>query len=96
MTYPDEVLTSNRVPYYADFRMDREDVHFTRTLGHQREKGKNIFGAGYLISEVKAKEIKRIRENRIIEEKAAGLDYTWRLSDRERAIVEKLGSKSEG
>lgn len=94
MTYPDEVLTSTRVPYYADFRMDKKDAHFTRALDHQKEKKKTIFGAGYLISEAKAKEIKELRENRVIEEKAAGLDYTWRLSDRERAIVEKLGRES--
>lgn len=52
----------------------------SRSLDSQREKGKGLFGSGFLISEKAA-----------AEKAAAEKAEKWQLSDREKAIVASLG-----
>lgn len=53
--YPDYVITSTRMgifsKYGIDFRIPKEGCHFIRCLDAQKEKGKAIFGSGFLLSE---------------------------------------------
>lgn len=89
-----------------DFRVPRAHLSFIRALDSQREKGKGIFGSGFLISE-KAVAEKAAAEKAAAENAAAGwLDLQapaeqasaeqagvvkWQLSERELAIVSTLG-----
>lgn len=54
---------------------------------------KNLYGAGFLLSE-KATAEKKAAEKKAAEKKAAEKDkiIEWKLSDRERGIIEKLGA----
>ena len=80
-SYPANVLTGTMVQYFSshgvDFRVPRAHLSFIRSLDSQREKGKALFGSGFLISEKTAAE------------KAAA--EKWQLSDREKAIIASLG-----
>lgn len=60
---------------------------FIDKLDAQSAHGKTIFGGGLLLSEKAAAE-------KAAAEKADAI--IWQLSDRERAIVAKLGEKPEG
>ena len=78
--YPPEVVTSSMLSYLSkwgeEFRVSKEESAYTRCLDSQKEKGKAIFGSGYLISEKAAAE------------KAAA--EKWELSDREHEIIRGL------
>ena len=80
-SYPPEVLTATMMGYLSkygiDYRINRRDCFFVRALNCQRDKGKTIFGSGYLLSEKAAAE------------KAAA--EKWVLSEQELAIVRSLG-----
>ena len=84
--YPAEVLTAaqlNRFSKYGvGFRASATEIVRIDALDAQKEFGKAIYGDGYLLSRGKAAE-------KAAAEKAAA--QVWRLSDRERAIVESLG-----
>lgn len=78
--YPLEVLTASALNqmsrYGVDFKVDNNDVAFTRQLDAQKEAQKVIFGAGFYLSEKAAAE------------KAAA--EKWALSDREKSIIKSL------
>ena len=82
--YPPEVVTAAMCNYYAQhgvvYRLCNDDAHFVRKLDAQ--KGKCIYGAGFLVSQKAAAE-------KAAAEKAAAI--CWVLSDREKAIIDKLG-----
>ena len=90
-SYPANVLTGTMVQYFSshgvDFRVSRAHLSFIRSLDSQREKGKGLFGSGFLISEKAAAE--KAAAEKAAAEKAAA--ETWQLSDREKAIVASLG-----
>lgn len=100
-SYPANVLTSTMVQYFSshgvDFRVPRAHLSFIRSLDSQREKGKGIFGSGFLISEKAAAEkaaaektaAEKAAAEKAAAEKAAATE--WRLSERELAIVSSLG-----
>ena len=79
-SYPPNVITATMIGYLSkygqDFSVPSEECFFIRALESQREKGKALFGAGYLISEKAAAE------------KAAA--EKWTLSEKERAIIKSL------
>ena len=79
--YPQEVMTASDINqlsrYGIEFNVSHKDVQFVRALDKQKEDGKAIFGAGFLLSEKAAAE------------KAAA--HVLELSDRERAIIALLG-----
>ena len=90
-SYPANVLTGTMVQYFSshgvDFRIPRAHLSFIRHLDSQREKGKGLFGSGFLISEKAAAE--KAAAEKAGAEKAAA--EKWQLSDREKAIIASLG-----
>ncbi len=84
--YPPEVLTVSMIGYMAQhgvkFEINARDVYFIRSLDSQKEKGKGLFGSGFLLSEKAAAE------------KAAAM--IWELSDREWKIIKSLGRGEDG
>ena len=94
--------------YGVDFAVSVKQSCAISSLDSQKESGKAIYGKGYLISEKIAKERKekeivadkigfearieaaRIEAERVAAEKAAAI--RWKLSEREKAIIEKLSS----
>ena len=95
-SYPAEVLTPAMLQYFSahgvDFRVQRKHTAFIRALDAQKELGKTVFGAGFLLSEKAAAE-KAAAEKAAAEKAAAEKSAAtkWRLSERELAIVSSLG-----
>ena len=87
--YPKNVLTVSNlnkcIKIGKDISFKREDVSFTQGLDDQKEKGKKIFGDGFLISNKKSNELEEILKN------YSDIDYKWKLSNKEKEIIEKLG-----
>ena len=90
-SYPPEVLTTTTIQKLSgrgvDLRIKEEDCHFIRVLDNQRKAKKSLYGAGFLLSK------KATAEKKAAEKKAAEKDKTieWKLSDREKKIIEQLG-----
>ena len=79
-TYPDCVMTPIRIAPTAKWitlRVRAEDASFIRALDAQRDHGKAIYGAAFLLSEKAAAEKRE--------------QFVWALSDREKEIVAALG-----
>ena len=82
--YPNSVLTvaANKLAKYGQaLQILPSACSFTRALDAQRESGKAIYGAGFLLSEKAAAE-------KAAAEKAAATQ--WKLSERELAIIAEL------
>lgn len=92
--YPDEVILSTTIGQLSkngvEFKLKKEDCYFIRELEHQKEHGKGLFGAGYLISKAKTEEIAKAKK--IVKAKEKVEAIRWELSDNEKAIIERLGS----
>ena len=95
-SYPAEVLTPAMLQYFSahgvDFRVQRKHTAFIRALDAQKEKGKAVYGGGYLLSEKAAAEkvaAEKAAAEKVAAEKAAA--EKWQLSERELAIVSQLG-----
>ena len=95
-SYPDHVLTSAAAYRYSqygvDYRLEKGDCVFIRTMDAQREVGKGCFGGAYLLSDRAAAEraaAERAAAERAVIERQNAIQ--WTLSDRERAIIAKLG-----
>ena len=83
-TYPDNVMTSSAVALFSKYGIEyREDIGvFTRAMDAQREAGKTIFGAGYIVPEEAARKTQEaVRKAQ--KEKA----WRWELSARELAAL---------
>ena len=94
-TYPDCVMTPIRIAptsRWMALRIPASDASFARALDAQREQGKAIYGASFLLSEKAAAE-KAAAEKAAAEKAAAEKRerFVWELSDREKAIVAALG-----
>lgn len=94
--YPDHVLTASVVnklsKYGISFSVRREHTCFVRYIDAQKEKGKGIFGAGFLLSDKAAAEkaaAEKAAADKAAAEKANA--YAWALSEREKEIVKSLG-----
>lgn len=91
-SYPPEVLTTTTIQKLAgrgiDLRIKEEDCFFTRALDDQKRMKKTLYGAGFLLSE------KATAEKKAAEKKASEKNKTieWKLSDREKKIIEQLGA----
>ena len=96
--YPNEVVSIASLLYMAThgvaLTIQEEDVHFTRALDCQKEQGKAIFGAGFLLSHKAAAE--KVAAEKEATEKAAAEKVektkTWTLSEREKTIIDSLGT----
>ena len=94
-SYPDAVLTvaANKLAKYGQtMQITATACSFTRALDAQRETGKAIYGAGFLLSE-KATAEKAAAEKAAAEKAAA---TKWALSERELAIIAKLEDGGNG
>ena len=88
-TYPDCVMTPIRIAPTAKWitlRVRAEYASFIRALDAQRDHGKAIYGAAFLLSEKAAAE-KAAAEKRE--------QFVWALSDREKEIVAALGKHDD-
>ena len=87
-SYPDNVITAAMVArwtkYGVEYALSPADCTMISALDSQREQGKAIFGSGALLSD-------RAAAERAAAERAAATK--WALSDREKAIVARLGTK---
>jgi hypothetical protein len=94
--YPYEVVTSSALGYLAShgvtLKIAHEDTFFVRSIESQKATGKNLFGAGYLLSERAAAE--RAAAERAAAERAKAT--VWELSEREREIIKSLGGDDGG
>src|SRR5699024_4328609 len=83
--YPDYVITSARMQYYAAhgvaLKIKRRDAEFIRALDIQKEYKKAICGGGLLLSDKAAAE-------RAAAERAHTL--VWELSEREKEIIKGM------
>ena len=103
-TYPDCVMTPIRIAPTAKWitlRVRAEDASFIRALDAQRDHGKTIYGAAFLLSEKAAAE-KAAAEKAAAEKAAAEKaavekreQFVWTLSDREKEIVAALGKHDD-
>lgn len=94
--YPKNVVTSSGLEVFAkrdvEFRFEKDEVHFTRKLDMQKSFKKAIFGAGFLISDKKAEELREAKQTET--KKILGnteAKTCWELSDREKEIIKNLG-----
>ena len=87
-TYPDNVVTAAMLRYMASHGVEFTVTkgQFIRSLDHQDQAGKAIYGGGYLISEKAAAE--KAAAEKAAAEKAAA--QVWELSEREKAIIAAL------
>lgn len=98
-TYPDCVMTPIRIAPTAKWitlRVRAEDASFIRALDAQRDHGKTIYGAAFLLSEKAAAEkaaAEKAAAEKAAAEKAAA--HVWELSARERSIVAALGNHDD-
>lgn len=87
--YPANVISSALLSKHLnrglEIKFKNEDLHFIRRLDSQKQHKKGIFGAGYLISDEKAEELKLEIEN------DKEVDNIWTLSEREKEIIKNLG-----
>ena len=99
--YPPEVLTFYTIEKLGhcniDIKFTKEDLHFVRGLDSQREYGKNIYGAGFLLSkEATLKRLHAELEALTHEKGNDGLStMEWTLSDREREIIAGMSKHEE-
>lgn len=96
-TYPDHVVSSAIMQRYAhygiDFKIRRGECLQIGCLDAQRPEKKTIFGSGLLLSDRLAEKhaaVKRAAAERAAAERAAATE--WKLSARERTIVEYLNA----
>ncbi len=89
---PNNVVTSARlgkIAKYVELKIYPEQCVFIRSLDSQKESGKALYGAGFLISNKAAAE--KAAAEKAAAEKAAEKETTiWTLSEREKKIIEEL------
>ena len=96
-SFPVEVITAAQLGYLSKYgqalQIKRSSSLYIRELDAMKEAGKEIYGAGLLLSDSAAAEraaAERAAAERAAAERAAAT--VWPLSDREREIVKQLGA----
>lgn len=93
--YPDSILTASMLQKYAkygvEFEVRSKDCCQISKMDEQSNHGKSIFGCGLLMSDQKAAE--KASADKAVADKAK--PHVWELSERERKMVDMLGSKHE-
>lgn len=83
--YPLSVITSNMLTGFSrngiDFEVSKEECYFIRRLDSQKDSGKALYGAGYLISDRKKAEREKAEREKT---------EVWELSEREKEIIRGL------
>jgi len=96
-SYPDNVVTVSAIAKAMrrnnrTFTIRAEDVTPISRLDDQHSKGKGIFGTGMLASDSVVRLLNELNEiNEINEENK----IIWKLSPRERAIIEQLNKQNK-
>ena len=89
-SYPDNVIPAAMIGqwsfYGINYELRKRDSKHIRALDEQKERGKSIFGSGFLISEKAAAE--KAAAEKVATEK-------WALSEREMQIIKQLGDDKE-
>ena len=101
--YPDHVVTAALMQRYSNYGVEWKirsgDCVLVRALDEQKEHGKAIFGGGLLLSDRVATEraaAEKAAAEKAAAEKAAAekaAAHKWRLSDREKAIVNRMSAQ---
>ena len=95
-TYPDNVVMSTQFSdfskYGVDIKISKDESYRIKQLDSQKEFDKEIFGAGFLVSDKIAEELKK-EELKKEELKKEELKKEWTLSDREKQIIKILNKK---
>ena len=99
--YPMNVITGKdyRLAKYGQtFRLRREECVVIPEMDAQRRVGKQIFGAGFLISDRAAAERAELEKKADAEaskEKEKEAAVVWELSERERALIDEMGGGTQ-
>lgn len=90
--YPPHVVTLAQINYFSQhdtvYGVHRGDAISISAMDDQRQHGKDCFGGGLLVSDKAAAE--KVAAEKAAAEKAAPIE--WRLSEREKKIVELLNN----
>lgn len=84
--YPENMITTSKMEYYGDLKINRKDTIPIKSLDAQRKAGKSIFGNGFLLSTkaTQAAQAARIKKKEI--------EQIWELSEREKKLLVELDS----
>ena len=87
-TYPHQVTTSALLQKIAkaggELKINKQSLRYIGQMDAQKHVGKAIYGGGWLLSE------KAAAEKAAAEKAAAEKAYIWKLSDREKKIIDAL------
>lgn len=95
--YPDNVMTVSAVDLMSKHGIDyKEDTGiFTRTLDAQRAEKKGIFGCGIIVPMDAARKAQEAtRRARNVTDPLSGVDFVWKLSERELNELAALEGKA--
>ncbi len=88
-SYNDNVVTACKlgklVRNGANIEIKRDEAFFIRQLDEQKPHKKQIFGAGFLVTDKVAKNIKQLQHKQLQDKY-----IFWKLSEREKAIVDNM------
>ena len=91
--FPSHVISPaamwNYSRYGLEFEIPRDESQMISALDSMRRNGKTIFGAGWIMSERLATEREKLEREKLEREKST----VWTLSERERAIIQRLSRK---
>jgi len=89
--YPNEVLTVSNVAQIVsrggELVIHKNDLQYCKSLDSQKKYKKSIFGSGFLLSE------KAAAEKAAAEKSTAKEIIEWKLSDREKQLIQNLSYK---
>lgn len=100
--YPENVITSailsKIVETGAEFTIRADECEFVRNLDMMKAEKKRIFGGGYFITNEKASLLEDLKQREKTRREKCGQVKEWKLSEREKEIVERLndGSRDAG
>lgn len=86
MEYPPELVTASKLAAYSQYGVDyaEDRAAYVRSLDSQKNRGKEIFGQGYLVPSEAAHKAEEALA------RAKAKPYVWQLSDREKDLLAHL------
>lgn len=84
-----DIVRAGRATTYPIAISADNAVHISR-LDSQRDSKKQIFGTGLLVDDKTAEQLEHLKNLPPIDKNGPGNIITWKLSDRERQIIDKL------
>ncbi len=93
-SYNNNVITACKlgklVKNGASIEVKRNEGFFIRQLDEQKPHKKQIFGAGFLVTNKVAKSIKQIQDKQLQDKQNQTNCTFWNLSEREKAIIDNM------